>query len=123
MAKGVVAFYVVVSLIVAISLLAGGGFYEELGLQYDDSANEQVESAVATFTGQEATDRSGGSVLQDFTTSGATTLAAGWEVIKNLSGVLQMLGVPKLVADPLQVVFLLTFGITFAAFIRGVVLQ
>lgn len=123
MAKGVVAFYVVVCLIVAISLLAGGGFYQEIGLQYDDSANQQVESAVDTFTGQEATDRSGGSVLQDFTTSGATTLAAGWEVIKNLSGVLQMLGVPKLVADPLQTVFLLTFGITFAAFIRGVVLQ
>lgn len=123
MAKGVVAFYVVVSLIVSISLLAGGGFYNELGLQYDDSANQQVESAVDTFTGQEATDRSGGSVLQDFTTSGATTLAAGWEVIKNLSGVLQMLGIPKIVADALQTVFLLTFGITFAAFIRGVVLQ
>lgn len=123
MAKGVVAFYVVVGLILSISLLAGGGFYQEIGLQYDDSANDQVESAVNTFTGQEATDRSGGSVLQDFTTSGATTLAAGWEVIKNLSGVLQMLGVPKLVADPLQTVFLLTFGITFAAFIRGVVLQ
>lgn len=123
MAKGVVAFYVVVSLILAISLLAGGGFYQEMNLQYSDSANGQVQSAVDTFTGQEATDRSGGSVLQDFTTSGATTLAAGWEVIKNLSGVLQMLGVPKVVADPLQTVFLLTFGITFAAFIRGVVIQ
>lgn len=123
MAKGVVAFYMVVGLILAISLLAGGGFYEELGLQYDDSANAQVQSAVDTFTGQEATDRSGGSVLQDFTTSAGTTLAAGWEVIKNLSGVLQMLGVPKIVADPLQTVFLLTFSITFAAFIRGVVLQ
>lgn len=123
MAKGVVAFYAVVGLILSISILAGIGFYDSIGVQYSDSANEQVQSAVETFTGQEATDRAGGSVLQDFTTSAGTTLAAGWEVIKNLSGVLQMLMVPKVIADAIQTVFILTFGITFAAFIRGVALQ
>lgn len=123
MAKGVVAFVVMVAVILSISILAGVGFYEAIGVQYDDSANAQVQSAVDTFTGQEATDRAGGSVLQDFTTSAGTTLSAGWEVLRNTSGVLQMLGIPKVIADPLQTMFLMTFGITFAAFIRGVVLQ
>lgn len=123
MAKGIVAFYLVVGLVLSISIMAGAGFYDAVGLQYSTDANEQVQSAVDAFTGQDATDRSGGSALQDFTTSAGTTLAAGWEVIKNLSGVLQMLGIPKVIADPAQTLWLLTFGITFAAFIRGVVLQ
>lgn len=124
MAKGVVAFVIVVSLVFSISILAGMGFYSEMGVQYDiESENQQVQNAVETFTGQEATDRTGGSALQDFTASAGQTLASGWEIIANLSGVLQMLGVPKPLADPLQSIFQLTFGITFAAFIRGVALQ
>lgn len=124
MAKGILAFFTVVALILAISILAGLGFYSSLNVQYTESADADVEAAADAMVGQTASDQSGGSVLQDFTTSAGRTLATAWQVIANLSGILKMLfGAPDVIANTAQTFFQLTFGITFAAFIRGVVLQ
>lgn len=124
MAKGIVAFIVVVALTLSISVLSGLGFYATLGVQYETTANQDVQEAADALTGQEATDSSGGSVLQDFTTSAGTTLKTAWQVIDNLSGLLQLLfGLPSELTDMLETVWQITYGITFAAFIRGVVLQ
>lgn len=124
MSKGIVAFIVVIALTLTISILSGLGFYQEMGLSYSDDANEDVKSAADALVGQEAGDQSKDNVIEDFTTSAGKTLSSGWQVIANLSGILQMLfGVPTVLADTLQLFFQVTFGITFAAFIRGVVLQ
>ena len=124
MAKGITAFFVVTALVISMSILSGIGMYDALGVEVSDDANSDVQSAADAMTGQEAGDESQDNVIEDFTTSAGQTLSMGWQVISNLSGVLQMLfGVPKALADSVQVVFMLTYGITFAAFIRGVVLQ
>lgn len=124
MSKGITAFFIVVALILSLSILGGLGFYGALGVDYSDSADDDVKSAADALVGQEASDQSGGSVLQDFTTSAATTLSVGWQVIANLGGILQLLlGLPDVLATSVQTLFQMTFGVTFAAFIRGTVLQ
>lgn len=124
MAKGIVAFMIVVALTLTISVLGGIGFYAQLEVDYSDSANNATENAAEAMTGQTASDQSGGSVLQDFTTSAGRTLSVGWEVVKNLSGILQLLfGLPKALTDAIQTFWVMTYSVTFAAFIRGVVLQ
>lgn len=124
MSKGIVAFFVVVALSLSIPITAGLGFYDALNVDYSDSASDDVQEAADAMIGQEATDESGGSALEDFTTSAATTLSTGWQVISNLSGILQLLfGIPAALADALQTFFMMTFSITFIAFIRGVILQ
>lgn len=123
-AKGVVAFFIVVIFSLSISTLAGLGFYAEMGVDYSNSSSDDVQAAADAMIGQEASDQSGGSVLQDFTTSAGRTLATGWQVIANLDGILILLtGMPKPLADMLRLFFQLVFSITFAAFIRGIVLQ
>lgn len=124
MAKGIVAFVVVLGLTMSISVLSGLGFYAAMGVNYSDSASDDVQQAADAMIGQTASDQSSGSVLQDFTTSAGTTLATAWQVIANLSGILQLLtGLPAVLTDQVQLLFQITYGITFAAFIRGVILQ
>jgi hypothetical protein len=123
MSKGITAFYIVLALIVSLSVLGGLGFYSSINLDYSDTGNADVEAAADALVGQEATDRSGGSVLQDFTTAGATAIATGWQVIANLSGILQLLVMlPEVLADAIERVWQITFGLTFAFFIRGLLL-
>ena len=123
MSKGITAFYIVLALIVSLSVLGGLGFYSSINLDYSDTGDADVEAAADALVGQEATDRSGGSVLQDFTTAGATAIATGWQVIANLSGILQLLlMLPEVLADAIERVWQITFGLTFAFFIRGLLL-
>lgn len=122
MAKGIVAFVVVTALVISLSVLAGLGFYSSLGLNYSASASDDVQAAGDALVGQEATDRGSGSALEDFTASAGTTLATAWQVIANLSGILQLLTpLPALLTDWVQRFFMIAYGITFAGFIRGVV--
>jgi hypothetical protein len=123
MSKGITAFYIVLAVIVSLSMLGAVGFYSSINLDYSDSANADVENAADALVGQEATDRSGGSVLQDFTTAGATAISTGWQVLSNLSGILQLLLMfPDPIADAIQQVWMITYGLTFAFFIRGLLL-
>lgn len=129
MAKGIAAFVIVTALIMSMSILSGVGFYSSLALDYSSSVqdcseanNEAVCNAADALIGQEATDRGSGSALEDFTSSAGTTLATGWEVLANLSGILQLLfPLPAVLTDTFQLFFQVIFGITFAGFIRGVV--
>lgn len=124
MSKGPVAFIVVTALVLSMSMLSGLGFYGSLGVSYEDSARDDVQNAADALVGQEASDKSGGSVLQDFTTSASRTISTGWQVIANLSGILILLfGIPGIVAGTVQTLFQITYGLFFAAFIRGVVVQ
>jgi len=124
MAKGIVAFFMTVFFILSISMLSGVGFYAGMNIDYAETGDEDVQNAADAMIGQTASDQSSGSVLQDFTTSAGRTLSTGWQVIANLDGILEMLfGLPDAIADPIRVAFQMWFSITFAAFIRGVVLQ
>jgi len=123
MAKGIVAFFLVVALTLSIGMLSGMGFYQSMGVSYNEDMDNDTQKAASALVGQEATD-TGGSVLQDFTTSAGQTLASGWQVISNLSGILKLLfNAPNAVASTIQTFFMMVYGVTFAAFIRGVVLQ
>ena len=121
MAKGIAAFVVVLAPILAISILSGIGYYDHLNVDYDDPAlDSDVQRAADALTTQEATD-TGGSAIVEFTTGAANTFQSFWAVISNTAGVVKLLfGLPDAVADPFQTFFQISFGISFAAFIRGV---
>lgn len=123
MSKGITVFYIMLSVVVLMAIAGGLGFYQSIGMSVPTNANDDVQDAADALIGQEATDRSGGSVLQDFTTAGATSISSGWQVLSNTSGILQLLLLfPPVVADNVQLVFQLTFGLTFAFYIRGLLL-
>lgn len=121
MAKGIAAFMVVLAVILSISSLSGLGYYDSLNVDYDDpAANQDVQDAANALTSPEATD-TGGTALVEFTTGPANTLRAATAVVANTSGILQLLiGLPKGVADNIQTVFQIVFGVTFIGFLRGV---
>lgn len=121
--KGITAFVLVLAPILAISMLSGIGYYDELNVDYSNSAADaDVQAAADALTSQEATD-TGGTALVEFTTGAANTFQSFWQVLSNTSGVLKLLlGLPDSIADPIQTFFQITFGVTFAAFIRGVLL-
>lgn len=123
MSKGITAFVVVLAVIMSISILSGIGFYDNIGLDYSDQGmDDDVQSAAAAFTSQEATD-TGGTAIVEFTTGAANTLQAAWEVLTNTSGVVKLLfSAPDSVATRFETFFRIVFGLTFAGFIRGVVL-
>lgn len=123
MSKGITAFVVMLSLIMAISILSGIGFYDSLGLDYSSQGmDDDVKSAHDALVSQEATD-TGGTAVVEFTTGAANTLQAAWEVLSNTSGVIKLLfGAPDSVADTFQTFFRIVFGVTFLGFIRGVVM-
>lgn len=124
MSKGIAAFVIVTALILSLSVMSGLGVYSTLGVSYSDDANADVQRAADALVGQEAADQSQDNVIEDFTTSAGSTLKTGWQVLANTSGILQMLFlVPPVLADALELMFQITYGITFAAFIRGVRLQ
>lgn len=123
MSKGIAAFVIVLSVIMAISMLSGIGYYSELRVNYDAGYNDDVAAAADVLVGQEASN-TGSSVFTDFTVGGANALRTAWQVLANTSGVLQLLfGLPPAVADPLERFFQLIFGLTFAGFVRGVMVQ
>lgn len=119
--KGISAFIVILAVSLAISVLAGVGYYSNLHVNYGSTgADADVQAAAHALTNQQATNE-GGSVFVEFTTSAATTFQSFWQVISNTSGVLKLLfGFPDPLAQTVQLVFRIAFGISFAAFIRGV---
>lgn len=123
MAKGIAAFVVVLAVIMSISILSGIGYYNSLNIDYSDSGyNDDVQAAAEAMTNQEAAN-TGSSVLTDFTTGAGNTISTAWQVLSNTSGVLQLLfGLPSTLTDMVETFFQIIFGVTFAGFVRGVMI-
>lgn len=121
MAKGIAAFVVILAPVLAISVLSGIGYYSHLHVDYDNTgASSDVQAAADALANQEATD-TGGSAIVEFTTGAANTFQSFWQVISNTSGVVKLLfGAPDSVAQQIELIFRIAFGISFAGFIRGV---
>lgn len=124
MAKGTMAFVGMLAVIASISILGGLGFYTDMGVDYNDSSYDaDVQAAADALVGQEASN-TGSSVFTDFTVGAANALSIAWQVIANTSGVLKLLfSLPDILADTIQVFFQIMFGITFAGFVRGAVID
>lgn len=123
MSKGIAAFVIVMAVIMSISVLSGIGYYNSLNIDYSNQGyNEDVQAAADAMTSQSASN-TGASVYTDFTVGAGNTLATAWQVLSNTSGVIQLLfNAPKILADTLQTLFQITFGISFAGFVRGVMI-
>lgn len=121
-AKGITVFIILMAVTLSISVLAGVGFFDAMGVDYEEGDDEDVQAALDALTSQGGTD-TGGSQIVDFTTGAANSLQTFWAVISNTSGLVKLLfGLPNIVADSIEIVFQIVFGITFLAFIRGVLL-
>lgn len=124
MAKGTMAFVFMLALISSISILGGLGFYADLGVDYSDSGyDKDTQAAADALVGQEASN-TGSSVFTDFTVGAANSLSIAWQVLANTSGVIKLLfSAPDVVAQNLQTFFQIMFGLTFAGFVRGAVID
>lgn len=123
MTRGVMIFYVMLALILAISIAAGLGVPDTLGVGHDVTYDEDVQAVVDAMTEQEQPN-TGTSTFADFTIGGGRALQSGWQVITNTDAVLRLLtGMPQEAAGPIQTFFRIVFGVSFAQFIRGVVIE
>jgi len=123
MSKGISAFIVMLTITMSISILGGLGYYSNMHVNYQAGYNSDVQTAANAFMSQSATN-TGGNLFNDFTVGASNTLNIAWQILSNTSGVLQLLfGIPKKAAGMFQYFFQIVFGVTFLAFVRGVVLQ
>ena len=125
MARGVGAFIFVSSLVFAMTILGGVGFYATLNIDVDASgANQDVQNAANQLNGTSFGENRSPSILEgplavvvpfiDF----VLTL---WTVIANTSGVIQLLyGLPPLVADTIETVFRIALTVTGLFAVRGI---
>ena len=124
MARGIAAFVMIASLIFAIGILGGVGYFAELGIAMDvDGQNEDVQAAADDLAGVEYDEDRSPSILQGPLAAVipfVNGLMAIKAVIANTSGVLQLLfGIPAAVADPLELFFRIAMGVTLYFSIRG----
>jgi hypothetical protein len=123
MSVGIKAFYVMLSFILALSIVAGLGIPDLLNMSHSATYDEDVNAVIDAMTSQEQPN-TGTSTFADFTIGGGRALHTGWQVIGNTKGVVMLItGVPESVAAPVQSFFRIAFGLSFAQFIRGVVIN
>lgn len=123
MTRGVMIFYSMLALILAISMASGLGVPDQLGVGVSADYDEDVQDVVDAMTDQ-SQPNTGTSTFADFTIGGGKALQTGWQVISNTDAVLRLLtGMPESMAGGIQTLFRIVFGLTFAQFIRGVVIE
>ncbi|MFW5950073.1 MAG: hypothetical protein ACOCR6_01830 [archaeon] len=124
MARGFAAFVVVASLILSMTMLSGVGYYSQMGANLDvESQNDDVQAAADQLDGVEFGEGRAASILEGPLAAVMPVIdmvMAVYTVIKNTSGVLQLLyGLPPAVADPLELVFRIAMLATMAYLIRS----
>jgi len=125
MARGIGAFMFITSLVLAMTILTGMGFYGDLGMNIDASSqNADVQRAVDQLNSTEFGENRGASILEGplaVVVPFIQVLNTFTTVLGNTSGILQLLfGLPKLVADTLETVFQLAMLVTTVFAIRGI---
>lgn len=124
MARGITAFVFIVALILSMSILGSVGYYAEMHIDMDvEGQNQDVEEAADQLSGIEFGEGRSGSILQG-PLAVVTPVVSGYQVFSgvlgNTSGVLQLLyGLPKGVADTLEMMFRLVMFITLIYLIRS----
>lgn len=124
MGRGIAAFVFMTSLILAMSVLSGVSYYEELGAELDpDTANDDVVAANDALSGIDYNEDRSNSILQGPLAAVVPVvgiLQTIKAVVANTSGVLQLLyGIPPAVADPIETIFRLAMGLTIVYLARG----
>jgi len=123
MSVGIKAFYVMLSFMLALSMVSGLGVPDAIGMASSTTYDEDVQEVVNAMTDQNQPS-TGTSAFADFTIGGGRALETAWQVINNTPAVIKLLtGAPDAVASPIGNFFRIAFGVSFAMFIRGVVLN
>lgn len=124
MTRGVMIFYGLLSITLAISVASGLGVADQLGLQYSDQYyDEDVDAVIDAMTSQEQPN-TGTSTFADFTIGGGRALQTAWHVITNTDAVLILLtDMPRPAATAIQAFTTILWGFSFAQFIRGAVIE
>jgi len=124
MARGMAAAVFLISLILAITMLSGIGYYAEIGTDMDVSGqNDDVQRAADNLDSIEYDEDRNSAILQGplaVVIPAIEILQTLTTVVLNTSGVLQLLfGVPAVVGDTIQLFMQVTLVITIAYTIRG----
>jgi len=123
-ARGVSAFIFLVSLVFAMTILSGVGFYALVGTDLDvSSTNQDVQNAADQLGEQSFGEGRSSSILEGPLATVApfiNIMQTLVTVIGNTSGVIQLLyGVPAVVADQVERLFKLSMLVTLAYAIRA----
>ena len=123
-ARGISAFIFLVSLVFAMTILSGVGFYALVGADLDvSSQNQDVQNAADQLGEQSFGESRSSSILEGPLATVAPfidILQTFVTVIGNTSGVIQLLyGIPAIVADQIERLFKLSMLVTIAYAIRG----
>lgn len=124
MARGVGAFIFIASLVFAMTILSGVGFYAALNVDVDASgANEDVQNAAKQLNGTSFGENRSPSILEGplaVVVPFINFVQTLWTVISNTSGILQLLfGLPKIAADTIEGLFQIALTITGLFALRG----
>lgn len=123
MAVGIKLAYGMLGLMLALSMAAGAGVPDALGMSVSDHYADDVNDVVDAMTDQKQPN-TGESTFADFTIGGGRALQTLWQVVTNTDAVLILLtGMPRSLATGIQTFVVIVFGVTFAQFIRGVLIE
>jgi hypothetical protein len=125
MARGVGAFIFVASLVFAMTILSGLGFYATMNVDVDNSgANQDVQNAANQLNGTSFGENRSPSILEGplaVVVPFINFVQTLWTVITNTSGILQLLfGLPKIAGDTIETVFRIALTVTGLFAVRGI---
>lgn len=105
----------------SITMLSGMGYYAAVGGQaYSNPAGGDVNRLIDTLSDQQGTD-TGTGLLDSFTVGGANALQIFWIVISDTSELVMLFFPIPAVANAVETLAQIAFGLMFLMFVRGVV--
>lgn len=124
MAKGTVAAVFMISLLLAMTILNGVGYYALMGSEVDvSSQNADVQAAAEQVSGVSVGEGRSAALLQGplaAVTPALTLIQSFTTVIGNTSGVLQLLyGLPAVAADAVETFFRIGMLVTVIYLLRS----
>lgn len=124
MTRGAGVFVMLLALTFAFTIAVGLGIPQGLNLHYGAEYGEDVQAVADAIGAGQAASNTGSSVFTDFTVGAGRSLQAAWHIITNTDAVLILLfGLPRVVANQIELFARILFGLTFLQFTRGVVFE
>lgn len=104
-------------------MLSGLGYFDVAGSGVQGGVQDDVNEVNESVGGEQTGDNLGDDTLFGMTRSAISTVTVFWNLIVATSTVLQSLGVPEAVADGVQLLVRISFGLFIVQLIRGFIFE
>lgn len=123
MAKGLNMAILLLCFGIGIGMLSGLGYFDVAGSGVQGGVQDDVNEVNESVGGEQTGDNLGDDTLFGMTRSAISTVTVFWNLIVATSTVLQSLGVPEAVADGVQLLVRISFGLFIVQLIRGFIFE